>query len=70
MNPHFPGETLGIGTPTPNNMIYLLDEQMQPVKIGEVGIMWVGGACVTRGYVNLPAKTAERYKRDPFLNDG
>lgn len=70
MHLHFPGEMLGIGTPTPNNTIYLLDEQMQPVKIGEVGIMWAGGAGITRGYVNLHEMTAERYRRDIFMNDG
>ena len=70
MHLHVPGEALGIGAPTPNNMIYLLDDGMRPVKIGEAGVMWAGGACVTQGYVNLPEKTAERYRRDPFLNDG
>ena len=61
---------MSIGTPTPNNTVYILDEDMMPVAIGEIGIMWAGGAGITRGYVNLPEKTAERYKRDPFLNDG
>lgn len=70
MHLHFTSETLGIGSPTPNNTVYLLDDEMKPVKIGDVGVMWAGGAGVTRGYINLPDKTAERYKRDPFLNDG
>lgn len=43
---------------------------MKPIKIGEVGIMWAGGAGITRGYLNLPDKTAGKYKIDPFLNDG
>ncbi|KAF5387183.1 hypothetical protein D9615_001581 [Tricholomella constricta] len=67
---HSPGDTLGIGVPTPNNTVYILDEHMKPVKIGDVGIMWAGGAGITRGYLNLAAKTAEVYKLDPFLNDG
>ena len=66
MHLHYPGETLSIGTPTSNNIVYLLDERMQPVKIGDAGIIWVGGACVARGYSNL----GERYKLDPFLCDG
>ena len=70
MHLHYPGETLSIGTPTSNNTVYLLDEQMQPVKIGDAGIIWVGGVCVTRGYFNLPIKTGERYKLNPFLDDG
>lgn len=43
---------------------------MQPLPIGESGIMWAGGAGISRGYINLPEKTAERYKLDPFTNNG
>lgn len=32
--------------------------------------MWVGGLSVSRGYVNLPERTAERYKVDKFTMDG
>lgn len=61
---------MNIGKPTPNNNVYVLDEDMKPVPIGEPGVMWAGGAGITRGYVDLPDKTAERYKVDPFTNDG
>ncbi|KAH9891683.1 nonribosomal peptide synthetase 12 [Cubamyces lactineus] len=67
---HTPGEFLTIGGPVPNTNVYVLDENMQPVPIGEPGVMWAGGACVSKGYLNLPDKTAERYKLDPFTNDG
>lgn len=70
VHPHVPGEPLSIGRPTPNNTVYILDEDMKPVPIGEPGIMWAGGAGITRGYINLPGKTLERYKRDPFLDNG
>jgi len=70
MQPHMDGYPLSIGTPTPNNTVYILVEDLQPVPIGEVGVMWAGGAGITRGYLNLPEKTEERYVRDPFLNDG
>ena len=70
VEPHVSGQPLSIGAPTPNNTVYILDEDMNPVPIGTQGVMWAGGAGITRGYVNLPEKTAERYKRDPFLNDG
>ena len=43
---------------------------MLPVPIGEAGVMWAGGAGISRGYVNLPDKTADRYKLDPFTKDG
>ena len=61
---------MNIGSPTPNNNVYILDEHMVPVPIGRPGVMWAGGAGITRGYVDLPDKTAERYKIDPFTNDG
>ena len=67
---HTPGEFLSIGAPVPNTNVYVLDEDMKPCPIGQPGVMWAGGACVSKGYVNLPEKTAERYMRDPFVNDG
>ncbi|KAJ7250866.1 nonribosomal peptide synthetase 12 [Mycena haematopus] len=70
MHLHSSGRSLTIGRPTPNNNVYVLDERMNPTPIGVPGIMWAGGECVTRGYLNLPDKTSERYKRDPFVNDG
>ena len=70
VQPHVSGNTVSIGRPTPNNLVYILDEEMNPVPIGQVGIMWAGGAGITRGYVNLPEKTKERYQPDPFLADG
>lgn len=70
MHLHSPGMDLGIGGPTPNNTVYVLDENMKPCKIGEMGVMWAGGDGITRGYLNLPEKTSEKYKRDPFRDDG
>lgn len=57
---------LPIGAPTPNNTVYILDENLRPLPIGEKGEMWAGGDCVTAGYLNNPALTAERYRPDPF----
>lgn len=70
VQPHVPGRSLSIGKPTPNNTVYILDEDMNPLPIGEKGLMWAGGGGITRGYNNLPEKTEERYKRDPFLDNG
>lgn len=70
VQPHVGGTHLSIGRPTPNNNVYILDDKLKPVAVGESGIMWAGGAGVTRGYINLPDKTAERYRTDPFVNDG
>jgi D-alanine--poly(phosphoribitol) ligase subunit 1 len=62
-----PGGQLTIGRPVPNTTVYVLDEDLRPCRIGEVGEMWAGGECVTAGYLGDPALTAERYRPDPFL---
>jgi non-ribosomal peptide synthetase component F len=67
---HVPGVPLTIGKPLPNTTCYILDDDETPVAIGAKGSMWVGGAGVTRGYINLPELTAQRYKLDKFRNDG
>lgn len=58
---------MSIGAPTPNNTVYILGPDLEPCAIGEVGEMWAGGLCVSRGYVNNASLTAERYRPDPFL---
>ncbi len=63
-------ELLTIGAPTPNNTVYILNENLSACKIGEVGEMWAGGLCVSGGYINNVALNSDRYRRDPFLNDG
>ncbi|KAG9127721.1 hypothetical protein FRC07_010486 [Ceratobasidium sp. 392] len=68
--PHAVGDEMNIGKPLPNNTVYVLDEEMRPLPIGETGIMWGGGDCAARGYIGLPELTAKKFKHDPFLNDG
>ncbi|KAK6207974.1 amino acid adenylation domain-containing protein [Colletotrichum tabaci] len=67
---HKPGKTLSIGKPNPNTNVYVLDDDENPVPIGEPGVMWAGGPGVSRGYLNLPELTAQRYKPDKFTKDG
>ena len=67
---HQPGARLSIGKPIPNTNVYVLDDAENPVAIGEIGMMWAGGAGVSRGYLGLPELTASRYKYDKFANDG
>ncbi|WYZ40001.1 hypothetical protein EsH8_IV_000342 [Colletotrichum jinshuiense] len=67
---HKPGKTLSIGKPNPNTNVYILDDDENPVRIGEPGIMWAGGPGVSRGYLNLPELTSQRYKLDKFTKDG
>jgi D-alanine--poly(phosphoribitol) ligase subunit 1 len=70
VSPELCPEILTIGKPTPNNTVYVLDEERNPCPIGEVGEMWAGGACVSAGYINNPSLNEERYAPDPFLGNG
>lgn len=68
---HYPAkQVLSIGRPTPNNTVYVLDENLRPCGIGDVGEMWAGGDCVTAGYLANEVLTADRYRADPFLGGG
>lgn len=67
---HKRGTRITIGRPNPNTNVYILDDNDEPTRIGEPGVMWVGGPGVSRGYLNLPELTAQRYKTDKFSQDG
>ena len=55
-----------IGPPLRNTLIYLLDDEMKPVNVGEVGEIWIGGEGVASGYLNRPELTEEAFVADPF----
>ena len=58
-----------IGKPIQNKMIYVRDSFGEACPIGVPGEMYLGGAGVTRGYLNQPALTTETKQPDNFELD-
>ena len=59
-----------IGKAIDNVKLYVLDERMKPVPAGEEGELYLGGACVAKGYIGRDDLTAERFLADPFITGG
>jgi amino acid adenylation domain-containing protein len=59
-------ELITLGWPIENVQVYVLDEQLRQVGIGETGEIYIGGAGVGRGYLRRPELTARTFVPDPF----
>jgi amino acid adenylation domain-containing protein len=53
-----------VGHPLPKVDIQILDDTQQPVPLGSVGEIYIGGVAVARGYSRRPQLTAERFLPD------
>jgi len=60
-----PGDNITIGLPIPNYGLAVVDEQYNPVPLGERGELVISGPGVSNGYVNLPELTAEKFLNKP-----
>ena len=54
------------GRPMQNARYYVLDAELRPLPIGSPGDLYIGGDCLSSGYLGRPDGTANQYVPDPF----
>lgn len=59
---------LPIGRPLANTQIYLLDAYHKLVPLGVPGELYIGGDCLSRGYLNRPKLSDEKFVKNPFIS--
>jgi amino acid adenylation domain-containing protein len=57
------------GRPIQNARYYILDQTLQHCQIGDEGDLYIGGECLSRGYLNAPAITANSFVPDPYSSE-
>src|SRR6185369_3001889 len=55
-----------IGRPIGNSTAYVSEPGLMPAPVGVPGNLYLGGACLARGYLGRPDLTAQRFVPDPF----
>lgn len=53
-----------IGRPAPHVIYQIRNTEQQPVAPGEIGELYLGGTCLSRGYHGQPTLTAEKFIYD------
>ena len=55
-----------IGKPIANCKVYVLNKHLQPVTVGVVGELYIGGPCLAYGYLNQNKLTQQAFIINPF----
>ena len=58
------------GRPIQNARYYILNDDGQPCPIGVEGDLYIGGECLSDGYLNDAELTANAFVPDPFWSNG
>lgn len=67
LSPILEQQPITIGRPIANTQVYVIDSHEKPVPIGVPGELCIGGDGLSRGYLNQPGLTAEKFVENPFL---
>ena len=60
--------TNNVGYPIQGISCYLLNEQLQPTPLGEIGELYIGGHQLTDGYFNRPELNQAKFIDNPFVS--
>ena len=64
VDPRWP--SIPYGKPIQNAQYYILDDSLSPCPIGIPGHLYIGGQCLSMGYVNEPELTRTKFLPSPF----
>jgi amino acid adenylation domain-containing protein len=63
-------DSIPIGQPIGRTQAYILDDQLAPVPVGQIGEIYIGGDGLARGYRNRPELTRAAFVPNPLRQDG
>ncbi|MBI6549655.1 non-ribosomal peptide synthetase [Xenorhabdus lircayensis] len=66
VNPYRYNGATNIGKPLAQNGAYVLDTNLQPLPVGVPGELFLSGVGLSRGYLNQPALSQEKFIANPF----
>lgn len=61
---------VSLGSPLANTMLYVLDDNLNPVPDSVAGELYIAGEGLAQGYFDQPELTDEKFIPDPFNQNG